>query len=119
MIKSINGGGDYLMVSNGGPVSQYFNNFSGALNVGQLRWNPNNQNMEVYDGNSWVMMNTNHVNIDLTTRTKDILSWAEKKMAEDQKLKDLMEKHPGLKECYEKFLVMRALVTVEEKEEVK
>ena len=117
MIKSINGGGDYLMVSNGGPVSQYFNNFSGALNVGQLRWNPNNQNMEVYDGNSWVMMNTNHVNIDLTTRTKDILSWAEYQMVQDRELRKLMEKHPGLKDLHDKFEMMKVLCQEEEKQQ--
>ncbi len=117
MIKSIHGGGDYLMVSGGSSVGQYFNNYAGALNVGQLRYNPNNQNMEVYDGNSWVMMNTNHVNIDLTARAKDILNWAEYQMAQERELRKLIEKHPGLKELRDQFEMMKLLC--QEQEETK
>jgi hypothetical protein len=116
MIKSIHGGGDYLMVSGGSSVGQYFNNYAGALNVGQLRYNPNNQNLEVYDGNGWVMMNTNHVNIDLTTRAKDILNWAEYQMVQERELRALMDRHPGLKDLHDKFEMMKLLCQEEEKE---
>lgn len=118
MIKSINGGGDYIMVSGGNPSSNYlaYSNVQNELRVtGNLRYNANTSNYEVYDGNQWQIINQANVNIDLTTRTKEILTWAEYKMHEEKKLQDMMERHPGLKDLHDKLEMMKVLCHEEEK----
>ena len=118
MIKSINSSGDFLMVSGGNPSSNYlaYSNVQNELRVtGNLRYNANTSNYEVYDGNQWQIINQANVNIDLTTRTKEILTWAEYKMHEERKLKELMDLHPGLKDLHDKLEMMKVLCYEEEK----
>lgn len=117
MIKSINGSSDFLMVSGGNPSSNYlaYSNVQNELRVtGNLRYNPTTSNYEVYDGNQWQVINQANVNIDLTTRTKEILSWAEYKMLQEKKLQEMMERHPGLRELNDKFEMMKVLCHEEE-----
>ena len=83
--------------------------YSGALNVGAVRYNPSSSLMEVYDGNSWQQFRDDST-VDLANETKATLDWARQKMLEEQNLKQLMEQHPGLKDLHERFEVMLALV---------
>ena len=92
----------------------YVNMYSGALNVGAVRYNPSSSLMEVYDGTNWQQLRDDST-VDLANETKAILDWARKKMLEEQNLKQLMERHPGLKDAHEKFEIMRILVTEEER----
>ena len=87
----------------------YVNMYSGALNVGAVRYNPSSSLMEVYDGNSWQQFRDDST-VDLANETKATLDWARQKMQEEQRLKQLMEQHPGLKDLHERFEVMLALV---------
>ena len=119
MIKGITSSGKHIIVSGGSPSSMYLNSFAGQSMVGQMRWNPNTQNTEVYDGNSWISMPSNYPMIQMMPDAERAIDWAIRKEREDRELLALCEKHPGLKEAYEKFLVMQALVTVEKKEETK
>jgi hypothetical protein len=119
MIRTINTTGKYTIVNGGQPGSLYMNSFSGQTMVGNLRFNPSSQNIEVYDGNDWQIMPTGCTTVGLRGDAEEAITWANQKRLEELELLELCEKHPGLKECYEKFLVMKALVTVEEKEEVK
>ena len=92
----------------------YVNMYSGALNVGAVRYNPSISCMEVYDGNAWQQYRDDST-VDLANETKATLDWARQKMLEEQNLKQLMERHPGLKDAHEKFEIMRILVTEEER----
>lgn len=76
--------------------------------AGMTRYNPTTQNMEVYDGTVWITMCSNP-SIGLDNETLDIINWARTKMYEEQQLKALLEKHPGLKDLHEKFELMKAL----------
>ena len=119
MIKSINSSSDFLMVNGGSPSPNYlaYSNVQNELRVtGNLRYNANTSNYEVYDGNQWQIISQANVNIDLTTRTKEILTWAEYKMHEEKKLQELMERHPGLRDLHNKLEMMKVLCHEEEKQ---
>jgi hypothetical protein len=98
------------------PMSQrpFVNMYNGQLNVGAVRYNPGSSLLEVYDGTSWQQYRDDST-VDLANETKVTLDWARQKMLEEQNLKQLMERHPGLKDAHEKFEIMRILVTEEER----
>lgn len=114
MIKNIMQTGRYVQVQNG-TSSTYVNGYSGAQGVGNMRFNTSNQNMEVFDGNSWIQLNMGHASVGLTIEAEALLDWARTKRDEEFKLKELIEKHPGLKEAYERLEIMKALTLEEEK----
>ena len=115
IIKNISSSGRHTIVNGGNPSPLYINSYSGQTMVGQIRWNPNNQNLEVYDGNSWMSMPSSYTSVGLPGTAENAIDWAIQTQQEELVLLALCEKHPGLKEAYEKFQVMKALVTVEDK----
>lgn len=100
MIKNISGGGRYLQVS-GGSGSTYVNNFSGAQGVGNMRYNTTNQNIEVYDGNNWVQMQSGYATVAMTPEAESLLDWAREKRNEELALKAEAEKNPAIKDLLE------------------
>ena len=81
----------------------------GAVGAGMVRWNTNTNNMEVYDGACWKEVSTNYASVGLNSDAEELLDWARNKRAEDSRIKSLMEHHPGLKDAWEKFEIMRLL----------
>lgn len=117
MIKSI-GGGEYIMVQGGSTTSNSLlhSNVQNELRVtGTIRYNATTVQLEVYDGHDWRTFNTSHAAVDLTAHAKEILGWAEYKMHQERKLKELMERHPGLQELHDKLEIMKILCYEEEK----
>lgn len=114
MIKDIHAAGRYMQVS-GGSSSTYVNGYSGLQGVGNMRYNTTNQVMEVFDGNNWISLNMGHSSIGLNAEAEMLLDWARQKRDEEFKLKVLMDKHPGLKEAYERLEIMKALTLEEDK----
>ena len=121
MISGIYQAGKYVQVSGGTPSrpSIYNNSHSGQVSgaqnfTGQVRYNTNNQCMEVFDGNMWQQWSNSMANIGLTADAERIIDWARDKMNEEALLKVRMEKHPGLKDAFEKFKIMDALTLEEE-----
>ena len=110
MIKGITGG-RYLNVINGNPATTYIGNYSSQPGIGNMRYNPNSQNIEVYDGNSWQIMSTSYATVELAHEAQDLLDWAREKRSEELALKELMEKHPAVHDLKQKLDVMVALVT--------
>lgn len=86
----------------------------GAMSAGMVRYNNSSASLEVYDGNAWIMF-SGSAEVGLTPEGQAVLAWAYKKMKEDEQLELLMEKHPGLKDLYEKFTLMKALVAEDHK----
>ena len=97
MIKNISGGGKYLMVSNGSS-STYVNGYSGAQGVGNMRYNTNTQNIEIFDGNSWITMNSGYATVQLTSDAESLLDWARKKRDEEMSLELLAMNNPTIKD---------------------
>jgi hypothetical protein len=113
MIKTLSSASQHIAVIGGNPNVPPIS--PGAVGAGMVRYNPNMQQMEVYDGISWYGINS-HVTIDLGMTSKEAIEWAHKKMQEERKLKDLMDQHPGLKDLHDKFEMMKALCMEEEKQ---
>lgn len=87
----------------------------GAQSAGMLRWNTSSNAIEVYNGVAWFSIDTN-VKLDMSDNAKQVLSWAYDKMSEEHRLKELIARHPGLKDLHDKFEMMRVLCQEEEKE---
>ena len=122
MIKSLNTNGPFITVSGGNPGSTYIGNYSNAPGVGNMRYNPNNQNIEVFDGSTWIILSAHHANINLTPDAVSLLEWARKKRDEELELARLAESSPVIKDLInqvkekeEQIKVVQTLI----KEEVK
>lgn len=96
MIKSINGGSGIQITSGSLSWPSFYNSASSSGNtlIGQVRYNGSSQNLEVYDGNNWLMISGSYPMIELSGEVQSILTWARIKMAEEERIKQLATKHP-------------------------
>lgn len=76
-----------------------------------------NNNLEVYDGNSWLIMQSSYPQIELTGDVQSVINWAKMKMAEEERIRQLAAKHPtvadalaAVKQAEEQVRVVAALV---------
>lgn len=95
MIKNIIGNNG-INVMSGNSYYNYINMSNPS--AGMVRYNGNNQNFEVYDGNSWLTFSGNSTMIELDSDTQNIISWARTKRAEEEYLKSQAEKNPAIKD---------------------
>lgn len=102
MIKQLTSSSTYVTVQNPYPPSIYNN---GMMNVGQVRYNPTLQQMEVFDGNMWQVISSS-ATVGLSWEADSAIRWAIEKQKAEEDLKLRMERHPGLKDAYEKFQLM-------------
>ncbi len=96
MIKDIMAQGRYVQVS-GGNSSTYVNGYSGSQGVGNMRYNTSNQNMEVFDGNSWIQLNMGSVSVGLNGEAESLLDWARKKRDEEMAWESLAKDNQAVK----------------------
>lgn len=122
MIKSIYSGGKYMSVQGGSASwpSIYNNNYGGGgpgpqSFTGQMRYSTTSQSMEVFDGSNWQTIGSTVSQVGLTPEAEALLDWAREKRQEEVNLKMRMEQHPGLKDAYEKFMIMDILTREENK----
>ena len=94
MIGKIQQTGKYVAVT-GGPAGNYVNN-TGYMGVGQLQYNTNTQQLEVYNGISWQQLNQGTYYVGLNPRAEDILDWAAKKMEQEQEARRMAEEYPAV-----------------------
>jgi hypothetical protein len=107
MIRSVstNSGWIYAHI----PQGPYIPSNTSIPAVGQIWYDTGGGGgLKVFDGSSWMSLPSS-LDINLSQKAIDILSWAEKKMEEDAKLQELLTRHEGLKELHEKFEVMKRL----------
>jgi hypothetical protein len=97
MIKNIGGSG-YIIVNGGNPSGPYINSNSGQSMIGMVRYH--NNNLEVYDGYTWMQISTGYASIDLSSAASSAISWAMTKMAEEAKLELLSKEHPAIMAAY-------------------
>lgn len=90
-------------------VNPYINVYNNQPLIGAVRWNPSSSCLEIYDGGTWHMKTDNAV-VDLSEDAKRILEWARLQKIQQEKIDQLMEKHPGLKDLHQRFEVMLRLV---------
>lgn len=53
-----------------------------------------NDNLEVYDGSSWLPLHSSYPQIEISDHVKAILAWAQDKIAEEERLKELAAHYP-------------------------
>ena len=109
MIKYVSSSSPHLQVSMSGGGT-YYN--TSAPSAGMVRYYSNE--MQVYDGSSWLNI-SGSASVGLSPDAEAVIEWGKKKISEEMRLQALMERHPGLKDAYEKFEIMRILVTEQEK----
>jgi hypothetical protein len=51
-------------------------------------------NLEVYDGSSWLPIQSSYPQIGLDSETREIIYWAQNRMVEEQRMKALAAQHP-------------------------
>ena len=112
MIDNVVGGSPYLTVGSYSG-STYVNGYAGQQGVGNMRYNTSSQKMEVYDGSIWINISQT-ATVGLSMPAEEAIRWVQDKMEEERSLKKRLEKHPGLKDAYEKFQVMDILCKQEE-----
>jgi len=97
VIKNIISSGRYVQVTNTSS-STYINGYSGLQGVGNMRYNTSSQNMEVFDGNTWVMLNMSIPSIGLSTDAESLLDWARKKRDEELELEKMANENHAIKD---------------------
>jgi len=98
MIKSIHTTGPFITVSGGNPGTTYIGNYGNMPGVGNMRYNPNSQNIEVFDGSIWVILSAQHATINLSDDTVSLLEWARRKRNEELDMEKLTQTNPTLKD---------------------
>jgi len=76
-----------------------------------------NNNLEIYDGSTWMMIQSSYPQVELSGHVQAVINWAEKKMAEEARVKELAAKHPtvadaleAVKQAEEQVRIVAALV---------
>lgn len=103
MIKGINTGTG-LTVNNGYTSwPNFYNNSASNGNtlVGQMRYNGSAQCIEVYDGMTWLSMGSSYATVELAPHVQAVVTWAQTKMAEESRLRELAAQHPMLADALE------------------
>jgi hypothetical protein len=69
-------------------------------------------NMQYYNASKtcWQQLQGDTVHVELSMEVHVVLNWVRDKMAEDVRIKDLIEKHPALKKAKENFDIIKVLV---------
>lgn len=88
--------GRYVQVT-GGSASTYVNGYSGLQGVGNMRYNTSNQNMEVFDGSSWITLNMGYAQVGLNNEAESLLDWARKKRDEELAWESLAKDNQAVK----------------------
>ena len=100
MIKAIHSIGKYTQVI-GGSASTYVTAQAGSQGVGNLRFNTSQQRLEVYDGMTWLELNTPHASVGLNGAAEEAIDWVQQQMTEEKRLEVLAKQHPAVADALE------------------
>ena len=98
MIANITANGSPLLwVSTGGSTMPYIN--MNAPSSGMMRWNGNNNSIEVFDGstNLWQPMYGKTADIQLSPQIQAVMNWANLKIAEESEWEKLAKTNDAVK----------------------
>jgi hypothetical protein len=121
MIKSLYSTSPFITVAGGTPQNTYIGHSNGP-GVGNMRYNPNGNNIEVFDGASWVVMYGSNATVDLSGEAISLLEWARKKRNEELELERLAETNPTIKDLMDQIKQKQEQLSIVQtliKEEVK
>ena len=106
MIKGLTTGSKYTVVSAGNTSVPYINQNTNNPIQGMIRIS--GSDLQVFDGASWIVMNTSYATVGLTSEAESLLDWARKKRNEEMELEALASTNPTIKDL---------LDTIKQKEE--
>ena len=96
MINSIMSMGKHMIVGGGNSASNYINNGSGMMGVGNLRFNTSTQQIEFYNGQTWQIFTMAQATVGLTGQAEAAIDWAHKKMEEEREARAMAEQYPAV-----------------------
>lgn len=93
MIKNLTSSTSHITVSNMSAPNIYNN---GQIGVGNVRYNPTTQSVEVFDGNTWQMMSIG-ATVGMSWEADTAIRWAQEKMREEAELEKLAEDNASVR----------------------
>jgi hypothetical protein len=51
-------------------------------------------NLEVYDGASWLPLQSSYPQVELDSETREIIQWAQNRMVEEERMQAMAAQHP-------------------------
>ena len=101
MIKGLTTGGKYTVVSSGNVSVPYINPNMNNPIQGMMRIS--GSELQVFDGSSWIVMNTSYATVGLTGEAEALLDWARKKRNEEMERDLLAATNPTIKDLLEQI----------------
>lgn len=101
MIKGLATGSKYTVVSGGNTSVPYVNQNLNNPIQGMLRIS--GSDLQVFDGNSWIVMNTSYATVGLSPDAESLLDWARKKRDEEMERDLLAVTNPTIKDLLEQI----------------
>lgn len=120
MIKGLATGSRYTVVSAGNTSVPYINPNTNNPIQGMLRIS--GSDLQVFDGNSWIVMNSSYATVGLTGEAESLLDWARQKRDEESATLKLAETNPTIKSLLDemnKYKNQIEMVKILMKDEVK
>jgi hypothetical protein len=111
MIKGLASLGKYTVVQSGNATMPYVNPNANNPMTGMLRIN--GTDVEVFNGSSWMLVNSSYASMGLSLEAEELLDWAKAKRAEEQQLDELCKKYPGLGKARDNYETFKRLVESE------
>jgi hypothetical protein len=107
MIRNITGGAG-IQVSGSVYNSPYID--STRSSAGIVRYIGNN--LEVYDGSSWLPLQSSYPTIELDSMTVEAVQWTRRRMEEEKRMQVLAAKHPSVADALEAVKKAEELVQI-------
>ena len=101
MIKGLTTGSKYTVVSAGNTSVPYINPNMNNPIQGMLRIS--GSDLQVFDGTSWIVMNSSYATVGLTNDAESLLDWARKKRDEEMDRDLLAVANPTIKDLLEQI----------------
>jgi hypothetical protein len=89
MIRNITAG-QGIYITNNGHSMPYID--MTRASAGMVRYN--NNNFEIYDGSSWLIMQSSYPQVELDGATQAAIQWVRQKIEEEKQLLELAKDHP-------------------------
>lgn len=98
MIKGLQGE-RHVTVTGGNTSVPYVNVSIDRPMAGMIR--VSGTDMQVFDGTSWITMNTSYATVGLSNSAQDAIDWVQHKMQEERDLEVIKAQYPHLTEAIE------------------
>jgi hypothetical protein len=110
MIKGIAPMGKYTVISGGNTSVPYVNQNINNPIQGMIRIN--GTDTQVFDGTTWMTMNTSYASVWLSSEAEALLDWAKKKRSEEIELEALAQTNPTIRDLLDTIKQKQEQITI-------